>query len=255
MTTVLSWNVNGIRAVVKNGFLDWLLEAQPDILCLQETRAMEADLEESLLRPNGYVSLWNPAEKKGYSGTAVYAKQAPKSAGTLGVPAFDSEGRVQVLEYPEFIILNGYWPNSQPERARLDYKLQFCDTITALANNQVKKGKNVILCGDFNIAHTEIDLKNPKQNENNAGYYIEEREAMTKFLGNGYVDTFRHFHPKKIQYSWWSYRMRAREKNIGWRIDYFCVNQAFIKRVKRAWIADQVMGSDHCPVGIELHSS
>ncbi len=252
MTTVLSWNVNGIRAALKSGFLEWLLQTQPDILCLQETRALPEDLDDAVLRPAGYLSLWNPAKKKGYSGTAAYVKQPPLKTGVLDLAHFDDEGRVQVLEYPKFTILNGYWPNSQAERARLPYKLEFCDAITAHANRLVSAGKNVILCGDFNIAHNEIDLANPKENENSAGYYIEEREAMTKFLGNGYVDIFRRLHPDTIQYSWWSYRTRARERNVGWRIDYHCVNKAFAKRVKRAWILDDIKGSDHCPVGIEL---
>ena len=252
MPSILSWNVNGIRAVLKSGFLEWLTGAQPDILCLQETRALESDLDESVLRPGGYVSFWNPAQKKGYSGTAVFTKKPPVSVGVLGLPDFDNEGRLQVVEFPKYTILNGYWPNSQSERARLPYKLAFCEAVTTHANALVASGKNVILCGDFNIAHAPIDLTNPKENENNAGYYIEERQAMTAFLGNGYVDTFRHLQPEKVQYSWWSYRTRARERNIGWRIDYHCVNQAFIKRVKRAWILDEVMGSDHCPVGIEV---
>lgn len=252
MTVVISWNVNGIRAVLKNGFMDWLRQEQPDILCLQETRALPSDLGDDTLQPDGYVSLWNPAQKRGYSGTAVYVKTPPRSTTVMGVPAFDDEGRLQVVEYPDFTILNGYWPNSQAERTRLPYKLAYCEAILQLARKLTKQKKNVLLCGDFNIAHTAIDLANPKENENSAGYYIEEREAMTQFLNAGFVDTFRHFTQEPGHYTWWSYRTRARERNIGWRIDYHCVNKAFLPRVRRSWILSQVMGSDHCPVGIEL---
>ncbi len=252
MTTILSWNVNGLRAVLKKGFMEWLEEAKPDILCLQETRALPEDLDDAVLRPAGYTSFWNPAEKKGYSGTAAFVRTEPVSVGALGLKRFDGEGRLQVLEYKDFTVLNGYWPNSQDERKRLDYKLDFCRSVTRFSNKLVRQGRNVVLCGDFNIAHTEIDLARPDNNENSAGYYIEEREAMTRFLKHGYVDTFRHFHKEPGHYSWWSYRTRARERNIGWRLDYHCVNQSFLPRVKKAWILDKVMGSDHCPVGIQL---
>jgi len=252
MTTVISWNVNGLRAALKNGFMDWFQAAAPDILCLQETRVMPGELDAAALQPQGYVSVWNPARKPGYSGTAVYARQAPLSVQTLGSSLFDDEGRVQIVEFPEFTILNGYWPNSQAERARLAYKVQFVTDLTQAANRLVKNGKNVLLCGDFNIAHQPIDLARPKDNEDNPGYYPEEREAMTGFLDGGYVDSFRHFCPEPGHYTWWSYRTRARERGIGWRLDYHCVNRQLIKRVKRAWILNEVLGSDHCPVGIEI---
>ena len=255
MTTILSWNVNGMRAVLKNGFLEWFEATQPDILCVQESRALPDDLEESVLRPAGYTTYFNPAKKKGYSGTAAFVKEGltPKSVRNSGVERFDDEGRIQILEFEDFTILNGYWPNSQAKRARLDYKLDYCKTKTKIANKLVKDGNNVILCGDMNIAHTEIDLARPKDNENNAGYYIEEREAMTRFLKHGYVDTFRHLHPDAVdEYSWWSYRTRARARNIGWRIDYHLVNKDFMPRVKDAFILQDVIGSDHCPVGISV---
>ncbi|MBI2421231.1 MAG: exodeoxyribonuclease III [Candidatus Hydrogenedentes bacterium] len=252
MTTLLSWNVNGMRAVLKSGFLSWLEQTQPDILCVQESRALPTDLKEEELSPFGYTSYWNPAQKKGYSGTMTYTRIKPKSVSTLGVSQFDDEGRVQVLDFDNFTILNGYWPNSQAERARLDYKLDYCKTIAKAANKLVKDGKNVLLCGDFNIAHTEIDLARPKDNENNAGYYIEERDAMSRFLKQGYVDTFRHFTKDPDHYTWWSYRTQARKRNIGWRIDYWCTNADFLKSVKKAWIEPEVMGSDHCPVGIKI---
>jgi exodeoxyribonuclease-3 len=252
MTNIVSWNVNGLRAVAKNGFLDWLGAAQPDILCLQETRVMPEELDDALRAPAGYQTFWNPAKKKGYSGTGLYTKIAPESVETMGIPEFDDEGRLQVAHFKTFSILNGYWPNSQAERARLPYKLAFCEAITGLANRLVKQKRDVILCGDFNIAHQPIDLARPKDNENTAGYYIEEREAMTRFLAAGYVDTFRHHNAEPGQYSWWSYRAKARERNVGWRIDYHCVNKALVPRVRRAYIRADVFGSDHCPVGIEL---
>lgn len=251
---VISWNVNGMRSVLKNGFREWFAEVQPDILCLQETRALPEDLADEDRAPKGYLSLWNPAEKKGYSGTGTFikTKHEPLSVSTLGIPEFDSEGRLQVLEFKDFTILNGYWPNSQDKRTRLAYKLAFVDAITKHANKLVKKRQHVVLCGDLNIAHTEIDLARPKDNENTPGYYIEEREAMAKFLKAGYVDTFRHHCQEPGHYSWWSYRTNARARNIGWRIDYHCVDSEFIPRVKKAWIMNEVMGSDHCPVAIEV---
>lgn len=252
MTKILSWNLNGLRAAVKNGFVDWLERAQPDILCLQETRMLPEDLEGTLHAPLGYQSFWNPAEKKGYSGTGIYSRIAPKSVTNMGVPEFDAEGRLQVAEFDDFTVLNGYWPNSQSERKRLEYKLAFCAVLLDLANGLVKRKRNVLICGDFNIAHQPIDLARPKENENNAGYYIEEREAMGRLLDAGYTDTFRSLHPEAVEYSWWSYRMKARPKNIGWRIDCMCVNRSFLPRVKAAWIAGDVNGSDHCPVGVEI---
>lgn len=249
---ILSWNVNGLRAVLKSGFLDWLKAERPDVLCLQESRVHPGELDAAALEPFGYKTYWNPAQKKGYSGTATYVLEQPGNVATLGLDEFDNEGRLQAIEFPDFVILNGYWPNSQPERARLDYKLRYVDAVAKHANKLVKQGKNVILCGDFNIAHEPIDLARPKDNENSPGYYIEEREAMAKFLKQGYVDTFRAACPEPGHYSWWSYRSGARARNVGWRIDYHVVNSAFAPRIKRAWILNNVLGSDHCPVGIEL---
>ncbi len=252
MTTLVSWNVNGLRAALKNGFLDWLHSAQPDIVCVQESRVHPGELTEAVLAPEGYKTYWNPAKKKGYSGTAAFVKQEPVAVSTIGVDDIDNEGRLQILEYPKCAILNGYWPNSQAKRARLDYKLAYCEAITHLANRIVADGKQVILCGDFNIAHEPIDIARPKDNENSPGYYIEEREAMTQFLGEGYVDTFRAQHPEEVKYSWWSYRTKARERNVGWRLDYCCVNKKLAPKVKDAFIWNEVYGSDHCPVGITL---
>ena len=251
-TQILSWNVNGMRSVLKKGFMDWFEKASPDILCLQETRALPSDLDASVLAPKGYTAYWNPAKKKGYSGVAVYTKREPLSVSTLGKAEFDDEGRVQVIEYPDFTIVNTYFPNSQPARKRIDYKIRFCDAIRRLCSRLVKQGRNVLLCGDYNIAHREIDLARPKQNEENPGYLPEEREAMTKFLKAGFVDTFRHFHEEPGHYTWWSYRSNARANNVGWRIDYHCVNRDFVSQLKHAEILNTVTGSDHCPVAVTL---
>lgn len=249
---LISWNVNGMRSVLKKGFIEWLASSGADVVCVQESRALPEDIAPECLKPKGYTSIWNPAEKKGYSGVAAYVKKEPLSVGVLGKKEFDGEGRVQTLEYKDYTIVNTYFPNSQPERRRLDYKLAFCSAVLRLCNRLVKSGTNVVLCGDYNIAHTEIDLARPKQNEDNPGYLPEEREAMTRFLKAGYVDTFRHFCPDSDHYTWWSYRGGARAKNVGWRLDYHCVNKDFIGRVKRAEILSEVLGSDHCPVAITL---
>ncbi len=251
-TEILSWNVNGMRAVLKKGFMEWFEKAQPDILCIQESRVLPDELSASDREPKGYTSYWMPAKKRGYSGVGAYVRKEPLAVTNLGKAEFDDEGRVQLLEYKDYTIVNTYFPNSQPERKRIEYKLKFCDSVRRLCNKIVKQDKNVILCGDYNIAHTEIDLARPKSNENNPGYLPEEREAMTKFLKAGYVDTFRHLCPEPGHYSWWSYRANARANNIGWRIDYHCVNTEFISRVKNARIHADVRGSDHCPVGITI---
>ncbi|MFH1429863.1 MAG: exodeoxyribonuclease III [Candidatus Margulisiibacteriota bacterium] len=252
MTNIISWNVNGLRAAQNKGFLKWLTKVQPDILCLQETKVQPDQLGTELLSPEGYKSYWQSAKRKGYSGVAVYTKKAPLSITNLGILEFDDEGRVQVLDFDGFTLINAYFPNSQAERARLPYKLRFNEAIVELCNKQVKAGKNVIVCGDFNVAHEPIDLTNPKPNENNPGYYIEERESMDRFLAGGYTDTFRHFNKESGNYTWWSYRFHARDKNIGWRIDFFIVNNGFLPKVKESTILADVYGSDHCPVRLVL---
>ena len=249
---LVSWNLNGIRAAIRNGFLSWFESEQPDVLCLQEVRALPGDLSSEIREPKGYTSFWHPAVRKGYSGVATYVKKAPQSVSALGIPEFDSEGRAQVLEYPDFTLINAYYPNSQPERARIEYKLAFCAVIQMFCNALRDSGKHVILCGDYNIAHTEIDLARPKENVDNPGFLPEERAAMTAFLKEGYVDTFRHFCKDPGHYSWWSYRGRARENNVGWRLDYHCVDADFMPRVKEARIWSEVTGSDHCPVSITV---
>ena len=252
MTTIVSWNVNGIRAAVRNGFIDWLRVSEPDVVCLQETRAHPHEVGAELRAPAGYRAFWHSAQRKGYSGVATFTKKEPLSVRPSGIEAFDVEGRVMVLEFKDFMLVNAYFPNSQPERARIDYKLAFCQTILELCNRLREGGKNVILSGDYNIAHTEMDLARPKENEENPGYLPEEREAMTRFLSAGYVDTFRHFTKEGGHYTWWSYRGNARAKNVGWRLDYHCVNKEFVPRVKSSVIFSTVTGSDHCPVAITI---
>ncbi len=249
---IVSWNVNGIRAATKNGMWTWFKKYKPDILLLQEIKALPEQVEKEILNPAGYNSIWMPAEKKGYSGVAAYFKEAPLNADKMGIPEFDSEGRVQILKWKNFSILNAYFPNSQEAGKRLTYKLGFCDEILKIGQDYRKKKKNLIICGDYNIAHKPIDLKNPKSNEKNPGYLPEEREWMTKFLDSGFVDIFREFEPGPDHYTWWSYRMNARERNVGWRIDYHCANQEFLAQVKKIKILNQVMGSDHCPVMLEV---
>ena len=249
---IVSWNVNGLRAALKKGFLEWFKHARPDVVCLQESRAFPGDVEGKALAPKGYKAFWNPAHKKGYSGTVTFTKREPLSVRTLGVDNIDAEGRVQALEFSGLTVVNAYFPNSQPERARLDYKLAFCEAILAFCNELRAAGNNVLLCGDYNIAHKEIDLARPKDNVDSPGFLPEERAAMDTFLGAGYIDAFRHFNREPGQYTWWSYRGNARRNNVGWRIDYHCVNEEFLPRVKQADILSDVTGSDHCPVSITV---
>ena len=252
---LISWNVNGIRAAEKKGFLDWFEKERADIVCVQEIKANPSQLSPELLNPKKYHSYWHPAQKPGYSGVAIYSKQEPLSI-QIGMndPTIDAEGRVLIAEYPDFTVINNYFPNSQREHARLPYKLSFCKKILELSEKLVSEGKNLILCGDFNIAHREIDLKNPKSNVDNAGFLPEERAWMDRLLEHGYVDTFRQFNQDPGHYTWWSYRPGVREKNIGWRIDYFVVNEAFTDRLKGASHQAHVKGSDHCPVSLTLKS-
>ena len=250
---LITWNVNGIRACSKNGFSKWFEANSADVICLQEIKATPEQLEDDLKNLLKYNSYWNPAEKKGYSGTAIYSKKEPLSIRVgMGLNEFDSEGRVLTAEFKDFFMVNAYFPNSQRDHARLGYKLDFCDAMLKFCNKLQKEGKNVVLCGDFNIAHTEIDLKNPKTNMDNAGFLPEERAWMTEFLTAGYVDSFRHFNKDPENYTWWSYRPGVREKNIGWRLDYHCVNDDFKDRIKATTHQTKIKGSDHCPVLLEL---
>ena len=248
----ISWNVNGLRACVGKGtFYEFLQMEDPDALCLQETKLQEGQIEMDL---PGYHQYWNYAEKKGYSGTAVFVKEEPLSVSYgLGIPEHDHEGRVITLEYPEYYLITEYVPNSKQELERLDYRMTWEDAFLSYVK-ELEKKKPVIFCGDLNVAHQEIDLKNPSSNHHNAGFTDEERGKMTALLSSGFTDTWRHFHPDKAGvYSWWSYRFRAREKNAGWRIDYFIVSDVLVPQLQDAMIYTEVFGSDHCPVGIVIN--
>ncbi|MBF0449359.1 MAG: exodeoxyribonuclease III [Candidatus Magnetomorum sp.] len=249
---LISWNVNGIRAVEKKGFIEIIQNMDPYIIGIQEIKANKDQLSSELLNIPGYQSFWNSAEKKGYSGVAVYAKESPLCVKKgIDSPEHDSEGRSITLEYSDYYLINLYFPNAQEKLKRIDYKIEFNQALLAYVN-QLRKSKTVVLCGDFNVAHTPIDLANPKKNEKNAGYSPQEREWFTRFLDEGYMDTFRMYNKNPGQYTWWSYRFKAREKNIGWRIDYFCVDQDSSHRVKDACIYSDITGSDHCPIGMSF---
>ena len=251
--TLLSWNVNGIRAVHKNGFLRWFKSQDPDIVCLQETKAHASQLAEKLVRPLGYHSYWHSAERPGYSGVVTYTRRRPLAVREgIGIREIDREGRVLVCEYRGFVLINAYFPNSQRDHSRLDYKLRFCNAMLRFLNRLRRQGKNIVLCGDYNIAHKEIDLRNPKQNQDNAGFLPQERAWMDRLIKHEYVDCFRHFCEEPRHYTWWSYRAGVRERNIGWRLDYFVVNPELKRRLKKAYIQPKVRGSDHCPIGLEL---
>ena len=247
---LISWNVNGLRACMQKGFMDFFKEADADIFCLQETKMQEGQLEMEL---PGYYQYWNSAEKKGYSGTAMFTKREPlKVTYGIGVEEHDHEGRVITAEFEEYFVVTVYTPNSQRELTRLDYRMQWEEAFLNYLNG-LKARKPVIFCGDLNVAHQEIDLKNPKTNHKNAGFTDEERSCFSKLLGNGYVDTFRHFYPDVTGvYSWWSYMFQSRAKNAGWRIDYFVVSEELKERLVDAKIHTEIMGSDHCPVELEI---
>ncbi|MBR0227162.1 MAG: exodeoxyribonuclease III [Clostridia bacterium] len=249
---LISWNVNGLRAVMGKGFQDTFNALDADIFCLQETKLQAGQIA---LELPGYHQYWNYAEKKGYSGTAVFTRQEPLSVRYgIGIDEFDHEGRVITLEFPDFFFITVYTPNSQDGLARLPYRMQWEDAFLAYLKG-LEQEKPVIFCGDLNVAHTEIDIKNPKSNIHNAGFTQEERDKMTALLGSGFVDTFRHFHPDVTgAYSWWSYRFHARENNAGWRIDYFIVSQSLTPRLVSASIHPEIFGSDHCPVELVLQA-
>jgi exodeoxyribonuclease-3 len=250
---LISWNVNGIRAIQKKGFLQWLLDDQPDVLCIQETKAQPEQLDASLTRMPGYHVFFASAERKGYSGVAVYSKEKPLRVHPgLGIAEFDSEGRTLICEYPDFILYNIYYPNGKASPERLDYKMRFYDAFLDHANGLKNQGKNLVICGDVNTAHTEIDLARPKENEKVSGFLPEERAWIDKFLSDGYVDTLRIFKKEGGHYSWWDYKTQARERNIGWRIDYFFVSESLKPLVRDGFILKDVPGSDHCPIGVEL---
>lgn len=246
----ISWNVNGIRACVTKGFLDYFKEVDADIFCLQETKLQEGQIDLNL---EGYYDYWNYAQKKGYSGTAIFTKKKPISVSYgIDIEEHDNEGRVITLEFEDFYFITVYTPNSQSELKRLDYRMKWEDDFREYLKN-LDNIKPVIVCGDLNVAHKEIDLKNPKTNRKNAGFTDEERKKFTELLNDGFIDTFRYFYPNEEgKYSWWSYRFSAREKNAGWRIDYFLVSEALKDKLKSANILSDIMGSDHCPVELIL---
>ncbi|MBE6638802.1 MAG: exodeoxyribonuclease III [Ruminococcaceae bacterium] len=246
---LISWNVNGFRACLEKGFGDFFLSQDADFVCIQETKMQPGQAD---FHPEGYFQYWYSAEKKGYSGTAVFAKREPLSVRYgIGIAEHDTEGRAITLEYADFYLLCVYTPNAQRELARLGYRMAWEDALRGYIK-ALDADKPVIYCGDLNVAHEEIDLKNPKTNHKSAGFSDEERAKFTELLQCGFKDTFRTLYPDRVEYSWWSYMMKAREKNVGWRIDYFVVSERLMPRVQDSFILGSVMGSDHCPVGLEI---
>ena len=249
---ITSWNVNGLRAAARKGFTAWLEASEADVVCVQETKASPGQLDGELVNVSGYTSWFAGAEKKGYSGVAVYSKTAPLNVTTMGVPEFDEEGRTLVVELPCLTVICAYFPNSRDGGARLGYKLDFCAAMLDYCRRLASEKRSFVLCGDYNIAHKPIDLARPSENESTAGYLPEERAWMDTFLSSGFIDTFRMFNQEGGHYTWWSYITRARERNIGWRLDYHCVPEQLKKQVMSAGISREVMGSDHCPVTVEI---
>jgi len=254
-TRLFSWNVNGLRACGRKGFLDWLAKARPDVLGLQETRALPEQLNDELRSPDGYGTHFHSAERKGYSGVALYTRVEPQSVvhGGLDDPQFDDEGRLIIADYGKFLFYTGYFPNGGNDLSRVPYKLEFSEFVLQHAEAQRKKGRSIVICGDVNTAHEEIDLANPKSNKKNTGFLPEERAWVSRLTEHGYVDIFRRLHPDEPgHYTWWSNRKGVRERNVGWRIDYFFISPDLARRVVAARIHSQVMGSDHCPIELEF---
>jgi len=249
---LISWNVNGIRAVLKKDFAEWFAQERPDVLCLQETKARPEQVELPF-EFTGYHQYWNSADKAGYSGTLILSKEKPINViYDMGIDEHDTEGRVITAEYPDYYLVTVYTPNAQSGLARLDYRLSWDRDFLAYMKD-LEKTKPVIFCGDLNVAHQEIDLARPKGNHKNPGFSPQERQSFDNIIASDFTDTFRHFHPETTEaYSWWSYRAGARSRNVGWRIDYFCVSNSLVPLLKNAWILSDVLGSDHCPVAIEL---
>jgi exodeoxyribonuclease-3 len=251
--SIYSFNVNGIRAIHKKGFLDWISIANPDIICLQETKAQKEQLPDELINIKGYKSYWHSAEKKGYSGVAIYAKKEPENIiYGIGNNLFDIEGRAIFIEYDKFVLANAYFPNGGRGTERVDYKLKFYDELFFFLEKNYRDKKGVIVVGDYNTAHKEIDLARPKENEKNTGFLPEERQWIDKIINLEYVDIFRKFNKEPEQYTYWDMFTRARERNVGWRIDYFMVSNDIEKFITKAQIHSDIFGSDHCPISIEL---
>jgi exodeoxyribonuclease-3 len=252
--TLLSWNVNGLRAVLKKDFLKWLDKENPDILCLQETKAHPDQLSKDVLEHDSYHSYFDASTvKKGYSGVATFTKIKPlKVEQGIGIPKFDQEGRTLITEFEDFVLLNVYFPNGGSGTERLNFKLEFYNAFLKKIDALKKKGKKIIFCGDINTAHKEIDLFHPKENENSSGFMPIERKWIDQVIDHGYIDTFREFNQKPLQYTWWDMKTHARARNVGWRIDNFFIQKELRKNLKDAFILPEVMGSDHCPVGIKM---
>ncbi len=250
---ILSWNVNGIRAVHRKGNFEDVFKGQPDILCIQETKAHPDQLDEKIMNVEGYRAYFESAERKGYSGVALYTKKEPKDL-KMGfrIDRFDNEGRIQIADYDDFVLFNIYFPNGKGSKERLQYKMDFYDAFLEYVDKIKDEGRKIVVTGDVNTAHKEIDLARPKENEKISGFLPEERAWIDKFLSHGYVDTFRTFNQEPGQYTWWDLKSRARERNIGWRIDYFYVSENFKDNIKAAYILPDIMGSDHCPIGIDV---
>ena len=250
---IITWNVNGLRAALKKGVLEWIVEESPDAMCLQETRVLPEQLTEEQRDVPGYDITWNPAEKKGYSGVATWIKEnALEVSLGLGEERFDAEGRVIRTRFPDFYLYNIYFPNGQRGHDRVGFKLEFYENLLEQCNALHAAGESIIITGDFNTAHNEIDLKNHKSNHKTSGFLPEERAMIDKYLANGFVDPFRELYPDKEQYSWWSYRAAARSRNVGWRIDYFLISEKLLPRVQDVIIHDDALGSDHCPVELQI---
>lgn len=254
MITLYSWNVNGIRAAHNKGFLTWLYQAQPDMLCLQETKAHPAQLDAELRQPDGYHTYWAWAEKKGYSGVALYSKKEPRHVQIgLGIEAYDREGRTIVAEYDDFVLIGAYFPNGSRDHGRVPFKMQYKAAFLAFCNELRSSGKSVIFCGDVNTAHKEIDLARPKQNRQTTGFLPEECAWIDEVVAQGYIDTLRYLYPGKTgAYSWWSYIGAARQKNVGWRLDYFFTSPDLVDAIVEAAVHPDILGSDHCPVSLTL---
>ncbi len=255
MTTrrLLSWNVNGIRAIQKRGFLDWLTETSPDVLCLQETKARPEQLHDALLSPDDYHVYWNYPERKGYSGVAIFSREKPLEVHSgFSVERFDAEGRVLAARFPAFLLYNVYFPNGKMGPERLAYKLAFYEAFLNHIVELKQQGERIVVCGDYNTAHTEIDLSHPRENAKVSGFLPQEREWIDRLVDRGFIDTFRMFHSAGGHYTWWDAKTRSRERNVGWRIDYFFVSDNLAESVRDATILNEVMGSDHCPVSLTL---
>ncbi len=251
---IISWNVNGIRAAQKKGFIKWVKKSKADIICVQETKAQVDQLDDELINIPGYLSFFNSAERKGYSGVAIWTKEAPINVVMkLGSKHLDNEGRLLQLEFKKFILINTYYPNGGQGDHRLKYKMEFYDKFLKHINKLKKQKKKIIFCGDVNTAHKEIDLARPKENSKVTGFLPEERAWLDKLIANDYIDTFRVFNDKGDNYTWWDYKTRARERNVGWRIDYFFISKNLKSKLLKASIDSKTMGSDHCPISIELN--